>query len=254
MEKGEQCKDVRGKKHICKMAENPLDFRAFPAIFCGNQCHCPVAPRLRIPANRRERVCLRIINHEHLCCAFLSVARRAMSLFSYLKADSASSLSTNVQIAQAMQTIADSKAAPAGKTPSGTANESSVQITLQGRRAAAEKDDVDKTALALASALRGMLDSAYASAGERHSADLTALSGRALAVIALNDSGIFSRAEIAAAKMELRGRDRQAVLAQINENGLTASSLAAYLNQSIGARATMSAEERGLRDVNPALR
>lgn len=177
-----------------------------------------------------------------------------MSLFSYLKADSASSSSTSVQIAQAMQTIADRKATPAEKMPLGATNESSVQITLQARRAAAEKDDADKAAPALATALRTALDTAYASVGERHSADLTALSGRALAVMALNETGEFSRAEIAAAKMELRGRDRQAVLAQINEGGLTAASLGAYLKQSVSARATMSVEERSLRDSNPALR
>ncbi|HWJ71262.1 MAG TPA: hypothetical protein VNS79_14560 [Sphingobium sp.] len=129
-----------------------------------------------------------------------------------------------------------------------------MQITLQARRVAAEKDDAGKSVSTLAAALRGALDAAYAAVGERHSADLTALGGRALAVIALNETGQFSRAEIAAAKSELRGRDRQAVLAQINEGGLTASSLGAYLTQSVSARATMSAEERSLRDGNPALR
>jgi hypothetical protein len=177
-----------------------------------------------------------------------------MSLFSYLKADSVPTSSTSVQIAQAMQTTADRKATPSEKIPPGTTSESSVKITLQARRAVAEKDDADKAAPALASALREALDAAYASAGERHSADITALSGRALAVMALNETGEFSRAEIAAAKTELRGRDRKAVLAQINKGGLTAASLGAYLKQSVSVRATMSTEERSLRDSNPALR
>ncbi|OJY63546.1 MAG: hypothetical protein BGP16_01275 [Sphingobium sp. 66-54] len=175
-----------------------------------------------------------------------------MSLFSYLNTDSSESLLITVQKAQAATQTRAAPSAPESASTSSTA--SSVLITLQARRAAAEKDDAGKAAPALATELRTALDSAYAAAGERHSADLTALSGRALAVIALNESGQFSRAEIAAAKTELRGRDRQAVLTQISENGLTASSLAAYLQQATDARTAMSAEERALRDVNPALR
>lgn len=177
-----------------------------------------------------------------------------MSLFSYLKADSLGSSAMSAQVAQAMQTIAEKQGASVKGDAAKAGAGSSVSITLQARRAAAEKQDADKAAPALASELRGALDRAYAAAGERHSADLTDLSGRALAVMVLNDTGQFSRAEVAAAKSELRGRDRQAVLAQISADGLTASSLAAYLKQSLGARATMSAEERGLRDANPNLR
>lgn len=175
-----------------------------------------------------------------------------MSLFSYLNTDSSEALSMTVQKAlAATRTKASATAADTGSTAS---SGSSVLITLQARRAAAEKEDAGKTASALASELRATFDAAYAAAGEQHSADLTALSGRALAVIALNESGQFSRAEIAAAKTELRGRDRQAVLTQISENGLTASSLGAYLQQATDARTTMSAEERSLRDANPSLR
>jgi len=177
-----------------------------------------------------------------------------MFLFSWLRADSASSSPMNVHITQAIQSVANREAVQADRAAPPAAKGSSVQITLQARRIAAEKEDADKSTAALAEALRWALDAAYAVAGERHSADLTALSGRALAVMALNEAAEFSRAESAAAKMELRGRDRQAVLAQIAEGGLTASSLAAYLNQSVSARATMSAEERSLRDGNPALR
>lgn len=175
-----------------------------------------------------------------------------MSLFSYLNTDSSESLLISVQKAQAATRIKSASSAPESTDTAGTA--SSVLITLQARRAAAEKDDTGKTDSALTTELRTALDSAYAVAGERHSGDLTALSGRALAVIALNESGQFSRAEIAAAKTELRGRDRQAVLTQISEKGLTASSLAAYLQQATDARTVMSAEERALRDANPALR
>ena len=176
-----------------------------------------------------------------------------MSLFSYLNVDSSDSLLINLKKAQSAATESKVTTSIAEST-SRTANTSSVLITVAARRAAAEKDDAGKAASAFAGELRTTLDDAYATAGERHSADLTALSGRALAVIALNEDGQFSRAEIAAAKTELRGRDRQAVLTQISENGLTASSLAAYLQQATDARSTMSAEERNLRDANPSLR
>jgi len=176
-----------------------------------------------------------------------------MSLFSYLNTDSSESLLVSVKNAQAVAQAKVATTAAADSTEKAS-NTSSVLITVQARRAAAERDDGDKPAASLAAELRAALDDAYDAAGERHSADLTALSGRALAVIALDESGQFSRAENAAAKTELRGRDRQAVLTQISENGLTASSLAAYLQQATDARTTMSAEERSLRDANPSLR
>jgi hypothetical protein len=179
-----------------------------------------------------------------------------MSLISYLNADSLGSSSTSSQVTQALATIAAKKAA-ATSTDTTTETQSSgtsVNITVQARRAAAEKADASKTAAALATELRKSLDADYAAAGKKNSSDLTAQSGRALATIALNESGQFSKSEIAAAKLELRARDRQSILAEINAGPLTAASLAAYSKQMMGARATMSVEERSLRDANPNIR
>lgn len=185
-----------------------------------------------------------------------------MSLISYLNSDSLGSSSTNPQVAQALQTIAAKKASATATDTSATTTTkpgtkpggSSVNITVQARRAAAEKADAGKTAADLSAELRKSLDADYAAAGKKNSSNLTAQSGRALATIALNESGQFSKSEIAAAKLELRARDRQSILAEINAGPLTAATLAAYSKQMMGARASMSVEERNLRDANPNIR
>ncbi len=179
-----------------------------------------------------------------------------MSLFSYLNTDSFGSSPASTQIAKALQTIAEKNAATAvaAGTQTQSAGSSSVLITLQAQRAAAEKEDAGKTAQTLTTELRTHIDADNKKAGKKDNADLTAMSGRALATIALNESGQFSRTEIAAAKLEMRTRDRLSVVAQINSGGLTSASLAAYTQQLTASRATMSAEERGLRDANPNLR
>lgn len=178
-----------------------------------------------------------------------------MSLFSYLNTDSFGSSPASPQIAKALQTIAEKTAtttSSSGSKAQSTSN--SVLITLQAQRAAAEKEDAGKTADVLRTELRTQIDADNKKAGKKDSADLTAMSGRALATIALNESGQFSRTEIAAAKLEMRTRDRLTLVAQISSGPLTSSSLAAYTQQLTASRATMSAEERGLRDANPNLR
>jgi len=179
-----------------------------------------------------------------------------MSLISYLNSDSLGSSSTSPQVSQALATIAAKKAAATSTDTTADTQSSgmSVNITVQARRAAAEKADASKTAADLATELRKSLDADYAAAGKKNSSDLTAQSGRALATIALNETGQFNKSEIAAAKLELRARDRQSILAEISAGPLTAASLAAYSKQMLGARATMSVEERSLRDANPNIR
>jgi len=177
-----------------------------------------------------------------------------MSLFSYLNTDSFGSSPASAQIAKALQTIAEKNAATTVAGNQTQPGGSSVLITLQAQRAAAEKEDAGKTADVLTKELRAQIDADNKKTGKKDSADLTAMSGRALATIALNESGQFSKTEIAAAKLELRTRDRLDLVAQISSGPLTSSSLAAYTQQLTTARATMSAEERGLRDANPNLR
>ena len=181
-----------------------------------------------------------------------------MSLFSYLNADPSGTSSANSQIAQVLQQAkaraTGSKATTTASSGISGAKPAQVQVTLEARRLAAAKADAGKSAVTLAGEMRKWLDASYAAAGRKNSADLTVLSGRALAVIALNSSGHFSRAEIAAAKTELRERDRAALVDQINGSALTASSLATYSQSLNAARALMSPEEQALRQANPRLR
>jgi hypothetical protein len=178
-----------------------------------------------------------------------------MSLFSYLNMDASASTSSSLspQLAQALQTVAQKNAAKATGAVGGSSGSSSVSITLEAKRAAAAKADADKSPTALAGELRASLNGQYKTGG-KNSADLTVLSGRALATIALNESNQFSRAEIAAAKLELRARDRQSALAAISSGPLTSTSLSTYMRDMIATRSLMSSEEQQLREANPNLR
>ena len=177
-----------------------------------------------------------------------------MSLMSLLNADlSTSSSTTSPQVQQAIQMLAAKTASQATTTTSAT-GKSSVQITIEAKRAANAKADGSKDATALATELRAGLDEAYEVLGKKNSADLRALSGRALATMALNESGTFSRAETAAAKLELRSRDRQSALSAIGTGSLTVASLTTYTRDLLAARESMSAEEQRLRESDRNLR
>ena len=179
-----------------------------------------------------------------------------MSLFSILNNDvstATSSSTTSSQISQALQTLAAKNAI---KVKAGTSDDSktSVLITLDAKRAANAKADAGVDAATLAKSLRADLDAQYKAAGKKDSANLTAMSGRALATIALNDGNSFSRTEVAAAKLELRARDRQSALSAIGSSSLTAASLTTYTRDLLASRETMSGEEQRLRQANPNLR
>jgi hypothetical protein len=182
-----------------------------------------------------------------------------MSLWSYLNTDSSSSTTTSsakLQLAQALQAakLPEEKGGTSTvATTTGTVA-SSVSITVEAKRAAATKEDAAKSASALAAELRASFDQQYAAAGKKNSANLTALSGRALATIALNETSQFSKAEIAAAKLELRARDRQSTISALASSDLTAASLKTYSRDLLAARALLSGEEQRLRANNPGLR
>jgi hypothetical protein len=178
-----------------------------------------------------------------------------MSLFDYLNSTDPSNASTS-SAASLLQQIAAQRGitVPAATlnalgedTAATTGNASSVQISLSAQRAGAESDDAKKDAATVASNARAALDKNGASA-------TGAMSGRALAIVALNQDGTFSRTEVDAAKTELRERDRQSVLAFFNSGDVTASSLKAYGQQLLAARQSMSAEEQALRASDPDLR
>ena len=186
-----------------------------------------------------------------------------MSLFDYLNNDSLSSVSSSssssqisllLQQAQAKQGIVvPAKVETAAETSStATSNQSSVSITLAAQRANASATDAKKDAATLAEEVRAALDEHYADGGK--SPSVSAFSARALALVALNEDGSFSKAEVAAAKSELRERDRLSALSFINSGELTAASLKSYSQQVLAAREGMSKEERLLRDSDPHLR
>lgn len=177
-----------------------------------------------------------------------------MSLFSILSNTDSTSSSVSSSIQLLLQQVAakqgtDSSSSTTDST-SGTDAVSSVLITLQAQRAAADQADADKDAATLAKDTRAALDAQYKEKGSKE-ADMGAFSNRALSQIALNENGSFSKAEVAQAKSELRERDRQSLMQVINAGPLTSSTLTAYARNMTSARSTMSAEERMLRDSNP---
>lgn len=178
-----------------------------------------------------------------------------MSLFSLLNgtsnATTSSSVSSNSTMSALLAQIETQKAATGAKTDRSAGNAGSVSITLGAQRAAAEAKDMKKDASALATELRKTFDEAYK---KGDAPDTSELSGRALALVALNGDGSFSRAEVAAAKAELRDRDRASALAIINAGELTSATLITYNKDLLAQRASMSPEERALRDANPKLR
>lgn len=176
-----------------------------------------------------------------------------MSLFDYLNNDSsksstssAASLLQQVAAQRGITVPASTLNALGGDSPS-TASASSVQISVGAQRASAETDDAKKDAAKVASEARAALD-------KNGNGAMGAMSGRALAIVALDDDGKFSRAEVLAAKAELRERDRQSVLTFFNSGELTASSLKTFGQQLLAARQAMSSEEQALRASDPNLR
>ncbi|MFT3965255.1 MAG: hypothetical protein QM690_05185 [Sphingobium sp.] len=128
-----------------------------------------------------------------------------------------------------------------------TASASGVTISTTAAIAAAAKEDKDKDAATLASEIRASLDAQYAAKGTTD-ADLSEASPRALSTIILNESGAFSKAEVHAARQEMRERDRKAFL-QVTLNGFTLSSIQSYQNQMASAKASMSDEEKAVRSA-----
>ena len=176
-----------------------------------------------------------------------------MSLFDYLNNDPSNSTSSTTSLLQQIAaqrgiTVPTSTLnALANETTTTSSNASSVQISIGAQRASAETDDAKKDRAKLTGEARAALDKNSVSAAG-------AMSGRALAIVGLNEDGSFSRAEVDAAKAELRDRDRQSVLSFFNSGELSASSLKTFGQQLLAARQSMSAEEQSLRASDPNLR
>jgi hypothetical protein len=177
-----------------------------------------------------------------------------MSLFDYLNNDPSNSTSSTTSLLQQIAaqrgiTVPSStlNALANETTTTASSNASSVQISIGAQRASAETDDAKKDRAKVTSEARTALDKNGVSA-------MGAMSGRALAIVGLNEDGTFSRAEVDGAKAELRERDRQSVLSFFNSGELSASSLKTFGQQLLAARQSMSAEEQSLRANDPNLR
>lgn len=178
-----------------------------------------------------------------------------MSIISLLNGTTTTaSTSTSDTVAAAIKAARLVKDQPIISTVGGDSAtpEQPVIITMAAKRAAATDDDAIKEKTALAAEVRKTIDADNTKAGQKDSADLTPLSARALSIVALDDSGQFSKSEKAAAKLEIRERDRQALISELS-GSVNATSLAAYGRKLIAARATMSTEEVALRKANPDL-
>lgn len=115
-------------------------------------------------------------------------------------------------------------------------------ISPAARRASAQIADAKKDFTALSKEVRATLDAQYKSAGKTATPKLDELSGRALAAIALNQTGGFSRTEVSAAKAALQSRERE-----IATGAIKGGSFAAYSQTLVTQYDAMSSEERQAR-------
>ncbi len=140
-------------------------------------------------------------------------------------------------------------AATAGSESVSSSPSSGVSISNAAKIAAAEQADNATDFAALSQAVRQTLDTQYAAneANKTRSApDLSLMSGRALAAIALNKAGGFSTREMMLAKKELNERGR-AELAEALKSGNAMDALVSYNQQLIADYDGMTQEERDAR-------
>ena len=163
-----------------------------------------------------------------------------MSLISILQGDTHQSTSESALLLGTQKLTAERVAATIAAAQKGqtAADASSPQITATARQAAAAKADADTPLATLIDETSKALQSG---------STMTDLSNRALAAIALDDTGTFSKEQAIAAKAELRGRDRASLIAAIGASGLSAASVTNWISAMSEARATMSTEESTLR-------
>lgn len=174
----------------------------------------------------------------------------AMSLFSYLNASSSSTsssfaTSSSSVYASALEQLTSAKASLDASSGKSSSSKTGVIISASASIAAATKADAKKEPAALVTDIRTALDSQYKTKGKAK-VDLSDMSPRAVATIALNSTGAFSKAEVLTARAEMRTRDRAAFF-EITANDFSASSLETYQNSRVTGYSAMSAEERAYR-------
>lgn len=158
---------------------------------------------------------------------------------------SALSYSLSRLTASAQATIDAASKDSESATTGTTSPSSGVSISRAARIAAAEKVDNAKDFSALSQQVRQTLDAQYASA-EEGKADLTEMSGRALAAIALNKTSAFNPREMAAARNELNERARVELAAAL-KTGNAMDALVSYNQQLVADYDGMTQEERDAR-------
>lgn len=164
-----------------------------------------------------------------------------MSLLSLLNT-ATSSTSYASTASTALQKVIDAASASTTTASSAAATATGVTISKSAKIAAAEVADNKKEFAALSSDVRATLDDQYAASGTRQP-QFDEMSGRALAAIALNDSGNFSKSEVFAANTELRARIREALSGSIGQD-VGVSGAVSYSKQLISNYDALSEEER----------
>jgi len=186
-----------------------------------------------------------------------------MSLMSMLNAATARSsahpsLGESGLASAVQKAILDAKASSAGvPAESRPIPTPTVAISAAAQMAAAAKVDDAKDFTALSKEVRSALNQQYgdATAAGRDvpSPDVSRMSGRAIAAIALNKTGDFSRDEIFTAKGELNRRNREAFLSATGSNH-GAGGLVTYSRQLVSQYDVTSSEEREARGWTPQTR
>ena len=182
-----------------------------------------------------------------------------MSLMSLLNGTGSQSTASysGVSTAAAKLLAARTATANGATSSSSSSSDSGVSISAAAKAAAAAKADNAKDFTALSKEVRATLDAQYATAkaaGDATSTpDVSGLSGRALAAIALNRTGDFNHSEVAAAKAELR-QEARASFAGAVASGNSLSALSAYSQQLVTQYDAMSSEEREARGWTAQLR
>lgn len=152
----------------------------------------------------------------------------------------------SVAAERALATAKSAQPRPSNSTAHGAPSISKAALV-----AAAAKADAGKTPDVLASDVRAALDAQKKAGGG--SPDFNEMSGRAIATVALNKTGQFTRAEQHTAKAALREETRQEVASSMSGMS-TSAGLAAYSRHLMSDYDAASDEEREARGWTPAVR
>lgn len=178
-----------------------------------------------------------------------------MSLLSLLNGAQSSQTYVSTGLSAAAQKVLATARKAASTSASATQTASSqsedVSISPEALAAAQAKEDNAKDFATLSAQVRAALDAQYAKANATGNAtvksdatpDLSAPSGRAVAAIALNKTGAFSRSEVQAAKAEMRSRIQE----DFANAAMSSGGVAAYSSQLVSQYDAMSHEEREAR-------